>query len=251
MSTTKHALKTAMRQSLSRLGLDIRAASRSDLTGPLIAFEPTLRAASEAGLSVGDYIDVALNGIPGATQATIDHMRELNVFAHRIDTVVEIGPGSGRYLERTLAACSPSRYEFYETAEPWAQYVERVYGAIRQPATGMNLGATASDSADLVQAHKVFSALSLMTTLRYWPEMARVTRPGGFVVFDVVTEACLDPETIDRWTGSGQRTPNYPAAVPRETVFRYFANRGFTTVGTFLIPMGPGTTEVFVFRKNS
>ncbi len=58
MSTTKHALKTAMRQSLSRLGLDIRSAIRTDrdLTGPAIAFEPTLRAASEAGLSVGDYI---------------------------------------------------------------------------------------------------------------------------------------------------------------------------------------------------
>lgn len=252
MSTTKHAISTAMRQSLSRLGLEIRSTARpaSELAGPPIAFEPTLRAASEAGLSVGDYIDVALNGMPGATQATIDRMKALNVFAQRIDTVVEIGPGSGRYMEKTLAACTPSRYEFYETAQPWALYVERVYGGIRQPAAGMNLGATASESADLVQAHNVFSAMNLLTTLRYWPEMARVARPGGFVVFDVMTEACLDPDSIDKWTGSGRGSGPYPAAMPRETVQGYFTSRGFSCLGTFLAPLGRGKTEVFVFRKD-
>jgi hypothetical protein len=79
--------------------------------------------------------------------------------------------------------------------------------------------------------------------------MARVTRSGGFVVFDVVTEACLDPDTVDKWTGSGLRPGSYLSAVPRDTVLRYFDSQGLSKVGTFLVPMGPGSSEVFVLRK--
>jgi len=113
----------------------------------------------------------------------------------------------------------------------------------------MTLGATPANSVDLVQAHKVFSAIPLLNTLGYWQEIARVTRPGGFAVFDVVTEACLDPSMIARWIDSGLHLGSYPAAVPRAVVVRYFESQKFSYVGSFVVPMGPGTTETFVLRK--
>jgi hypothetical protein len=63
--------------------------------------------AKSAGLSVGDYIDAKHNK-PGSTQETIDRMATLGVFQGKIDRLCEIEPSSGRYLEKTLKACSPS-----------------------------------------------------------------------------------------------------------------------------------------------
>jgi hypothetical protein len=173
----------------------------------------------------------------------------LGVFSRPIRTVVEIGPGSGRYLEKILAACSPARYEVYETAAPWAAHVARKYNAISHSTDGKSLEATPTASADLVQAHKVFSSITFMATCRYWPEIVRIARPGGYVVFDLMTERCLDPETLDRWAASGIDAGAYPAAVPAGAATRYFTERGFALVGSFLVPMGPGHTETFVFRK--
>jgi hypothetical protein len=244
--------KRVVKGALRRVGLDVRLAGHdwTDIES-FIPFEATLKAAAAAGLPVGDYIDGVMNGIPGATQSTIDHMRALGVFAGPIRVVLEIGAGCGRYLEKTLLECGPERYEIYETAGPWASYLERTYPVVLRPTDGVTLAATLDDSVDLVQAHKVFSCTDLLATLHYWSEMARVAAPGGYVVFDVVTERCLSPEAIDRWVASGLQTGSYPAAVPRQSACRFFGSRGFRVTGSFTVPMGPGTTEVLAFRKRS
>lgn len=243
--------KAALKRSFRTLGVDIRRAGHdwTDTT-QFLPLESTLQAAKAAHLSLGDYIDEVVNKIPGATQATIDGMRKLGVFDGKISTVIEIGPGSGRYLEKTIAACSPERYEIYETAEPWAKYVERTYGVIRQATNGRTLAGSASASADLVQAHKVFCGISLTPTLSNWREMARVTRPGGHVVFDVITEECLSPQMIERWVDADMHLGPYPATIPKAVCVNYFAWRNFDLKGTFQIKLGqPGTTEVLVFQR--
>jgi SAM-dependent methyltransferase len=247
----RRAVKSAVKGCLAAAGLEVRLLRRHDWTdvASFIPFTQTLSEAEKAGLSVGDYIDSVMNHAPGATQATIDGMAALGVFSGRIDTVLEIGPGSGRYLEKVIRICSPKRCEIYETAEPWAQYVVEKYGAIRQPTDGSRLAATPAASVDLVQAHKVFSGIHFLPTLRYWREMVRVMRPGGFAVFDVVTEACLAPDVVERWIDSGLDTGSYPAAVPRQALLGYFERCGCACVGSFQIPMGPGTTETFVLRR--
>ncbi|MGC5041162.1 methyltransferase domain-containing protein [Streptomyces sp. DT190] len=150
-----------------------------------------------------------MNGTPGATQSTIDELRALGVFAAEPDTVLEIGPGSGRYLEKTLKECSPGRYEIYETAAPWADYLVDTFGVVAQPTAGCSLAPTPDGSIDLVQAHKVFNTLTFLGAARYFFEMARVTRPGGRIVFDVMTETCLDPATMRAWAARGT-TPTRP-----------------------------------------
>jgi len=244
-------LKGLVQRSLSALGVQVRRA-RHDWTDTtqFIPLEETLAPARAAGMSVGDYIDSVMNGIPGATQATIDGMGKLGVFSGTIDTVVEIGPGSGRYLEKTIAACKPKRYEAYETAAPWARYLRRTYPqALVYDADGATLRQTPDRSADLVQAHKVFSSINLLAMLGYWREMARVIRPGAYAVFDILTEASLSPHDIERWINTGLHTGAYPACAPRTACVGYFANRGFDFTGSFPVPIGPATTEVLVFRR--
>jgi hypothetical protein len=214
-----------------------------------IPYKSTIAEAKKAGCSVGDYIDGIMNKIPGATQDTINGMARLGVFEKPINTVVEIGPGSGRYLEKTVAACKPRRYEIYETSKPWSVHLKDSYDVVLQPTDGRTLASTPDKSADLVQAHKVFSGVPSLCTFKYWSEMSRVCRVGGFVAFDILTEKCLGITTLRKWINSSIENGAYPAAMPRETAINFFQSENFDLVGTFLIPMTPGTTEVFVFQK--
>ncbi len=248
----KSLARSTVNRAMAKVGVQVvRADSQHDWndTRTFIPLETTLRKAKEAGLSVGDYIDAVMNKIPGATQQTIDEMARLGVFAKPLRRVLEIGPGSGRYLEKTIAACHPEAYEIYETAAPWAKYVTENYPVVLQPTDGRSLAASANASVDLVQAHKVFSGIPFLPTCFYWTEMARVLRPGGYAAFDVITEDCLDGATLEKWLRSEIDNGAYPAVVPRAVVTTYFGGHGFDLVGTAMIPIGPGTTELFVFRK--
>jgi hypothetical protein len=190
-----------------------------------------------------------MNKIPGATESTIKGMVGLGVFEKPINAIVEIGPGSGRYLEKTVAHCEPKRYEIYETSAPWAAYLQKNYNVVMRPTDGRHLSSTSDQSVDLVQAHKVFSGIPSLPTFGYWKEMSRVCRVGGFVVFDILTEVCLEPSILHKWIGSAIDNGAYPAAIPREAAINFFKSESFDLKGSFLAPMGPGLTEVFVFQK--
>jgi hypothetical protein len=72
MGQIKKIIKSACKRGLALVGVEVRRARGHDWTdvASFIPFEPTLKAAAAAGLSVGDYIDSVMNKIPGATQAT-------------------------------------------------------------------------------------------------------------------------------------------------------------------------------------
>jgi SAM-dependent methyltransferase len=223
-----------------------------DWTEPkdFIPLHETLAAAKAAGLSVPDYVDVQYNK-RGATQETIDRMAELGVFNVPIRTVVEIGPGSGRYLEKTRKRCAPEHYEIYETAADWAEYLVNTYRVQRRRADGLTLPETADDSVDLLQAHKVFVCTPFLTTMSYFSEVARVVRKGGKVVFDMVTEDCMGEANLAKWAEAGFHLGSYPNLLPRRFVVDFFLGHGFVLDGTFTIPMEPGMTECFVFTRKS
>ncbi|MER5891241.1 methyltransferase domain-containing protein [Streptomyces sp. NPDC001941] len=236
---------------MGRAGFDIvRSTDNRGGVDDFIPFEATVRAARAAGLSVGDYIDEVMNGTPGATRSTIDELRGRGVYADGPRTLLEIGPGSGRYLEKTLQECSPQRYEIYETAAPWAGYLVETFGVVARPTEGSSLAPTPDASVDLVQAHKVFNTVTFLCAVRYFHEMARVVRPGGRIVFDVMTETCLDPAAVGTWVregGSGH--DSFPAAMPRAVCVDLFDSLGCTLESSFLAPLGVATTEVLVFAR--
>ncbi|MFM9615552.1 methyltransferase domain-containing protein [Streptomyces niveiscabiei] len=246
-------VKSGVKRLLGRAGFDIVRSTRiQGGVDEFIPFEATMNAARAAGLPVGDYIDEVMNGTPGATRATIDRLRALGVFADGPRTVLEIGPGSGRYLERTLEECSPERYEIYETAAPWADHLVNTFGVVARPTAGCSLAPTPDAAIDLVQAHKVFSTVTFLCACRYFFEMARVTRPGGRIVFDVMTETCLDPAAVRTWaTQGGEGHGSFPAAMPRRTCVDLFETLGCDLEAGFPAPMGVATTEVLVFRKRA
>jgi hypothetical protein len=222
-----------------------------DWTDPsqFLPLERTLEGARRAGLSVPDYVDIIYNAA-GATQETIDRIAELSIFSTQIQSVAEIGPGSGRYLEKIMRLCSPSHYEFYETARPWATYLCKTYtNTIARPTDGKTMSSTHTGSIDLVHAHKVFVATSFLTTCSYWHEMIRVLRHKGHVVFDIITESCMDETVMQRWLKSQWNQGTYPAIMPRDFTIGFFRERGIRLVGSFYVPMKPGKTETFVFQK--
>lgn len=63
----KSAMKSGAKRLLERAGFRlVRSTAPSGGVDDCIPFEPTMRAARAAGLSVGDYIDEVMNGTPGA-----------------------------------------------------------------------------------------------------------------------------------------------------------------------------------------
>jgi hypothetical protein len=147
-----------------------------------IPFDETLAGARESGLSVGDYIDQKFN-VPGSTQDTINHLASLGVFDRKISTVCEIGPGSGRYVEKVKEICNPEYYEVYETAERWRDWLVKQYLVVAQPCDGKTLGETQSKSIDLVHTHKVLNGLGILTICGYLNEMIRVVKDDGVISF--------------------------------------------------------------------
>jgi Methyltransferase domain len=244
-------LKSALNSSLAPIGVKVSRIDDHDWsdTANFIPFDRTMAAAGKAGMLVGDYVDSVMNGVPGSSQSTIDKLASLGVFSEPMHTIVEIGPGTGRYLGKTLKAGHPERYEIYETAGPCSSYLVKEYDVVLQRTDGFSLSETADDSADLVHAHKVFSGVPFMVTCCYWHEMARVVRPGGWVAFDVLTERCLQGPAMHTWAASGIRNGAFPAVVPREVAVGFFAEKGFRLTGSFILPMPPGSTELLVFRS--
>jgi len=249
MSTITRVLGRAANAPLRPLGLELkRLAAWSDDTRGFLPFEATLAAAAAAGQSVSDYVDVTYNRAH-ATPESVERMAELGAFAGRIDRICEIGPGSGRYLDLVKKRCQPSYYEIYETADDWAGWLVERHGVQRQPCDGLSLSATPAASIDLVMAHKVFPSVPTLVTIRYLIEMARVVRPGGKLLFDVVTEKCLDAATIDRWLSSGKGYDHFPTATQESVMLDVLGRRGVSPSGRFIYPMEPGTTECFLFVK--
>ncbi len=244
-------INSAVNKSLAPIGVKITGIDHHDWSdvGNFIPFERTMDAARSAGMSVADYVDNVMNGVPGSSQNTVDKMAPLGVFSEFIRTVVEIGPGTGRYLEKVRKAARPSRYEIYETAEPWSAYLTKEYEVVAQPTDGYSLSSTADASVCMVHSHKVLSAVPFMVTCCYWHEMARVIRPGGWAVFDVVTERCLAGDAMQIWAKSGLRLGSFPAVLPREVAVSFFTEEGFKLAGSFIVPMPPSTTELLVFKR--
>jgi hypothetical protein len=248
MNLLRHAAKTAVNTALGVVGLKLaRSGAPFQESKDYIPFRETMREAKAAHLSVGDFVEQKYNE-PGTPKFTIDQMRALGAFDGRMERVVEIGPGTGRYLERVLEGYKPSSYEIYETARDWERYLCRTYPVVSHPCDGRTLSATPSRSVDLVQTHKVLCGQASLATCRYLNEMARVVRDGGRVVFDVVTETCFDDETVEHWLTTGSGYQHYPNLVPRQYVIDLMGRRGLGLLGSFLVPMAPGLTECMVFR---
>jgi SAM-dependent methyltransferase len=205
----------------------------------------TIAAAQKAGLPLGAYMDMTF-AKPGATPELVRVMLKLAGLQDTCETVCEIGPGTGRFAEEIIAALHPARYEIYETAKDWLPRLSQLPNVVMQKCDGRTLSQTPDGSVDLVHAQKLFVYCEFFTTAGYLEEMARVVRPAGTVAFDIVTEECLDDETVREWV----RTASFFRPVPRQWAVEFMRRRGLTLRGSHFSPLPPGTTELLVFGRD-
>jgi SAM-dependent methyltransferase len=211
-----------------------------------IPLAQTEREARRAGMSIGDYIDTK-NNYPGATKETIDRVATFGVFERPVSRICEIGPGSGRYLEKVKERCPGALYEIYETADDWKRRLVRQYGVTARETDGRTLAQTPDGAVDIIHAHRVFEGLPVMTCLQYFEEAGRVMRPGGWFFFDVLTEECLTPELTRSWIDSGW---NWIVSMfPKRFLVERMKQLGLDCRGSFILPMRPGVGEYMIFQK--
>lgn len=245
MSTLRKTVRKSLSAALGVAGFELLRLGRTEYVRSFLPLRRTLEEARKAKLSVGDYIDSKYQ-VPGATQGTIDELVKLGVFRQNADRVCEVGPGSGRYLEKVLELCEPRSYEIYETQQEWSDWLEKTYHIKAHHADGKSLGHTATESVDLIHAHKVFVYLPSIVSCQYFGEMIRVARPGGKIVFDIVSEGCLDDPTIEKWIARGSY---YASIMPRQFVIDFFAARDCSLLCSLFAPLGAGRSEYLVFAK--
>jgi SAM-dependent methyltransferase len=205
----------------------------------------TIAQARKLGLSVGAYVDQK-NARPGASPEAVRAMLDIAGLTGKCEVVCEIGPGTGRYAEAVIEALHPNAYEIYETAKDWMPTLRRLPNAVVRDCDGRTLSQTADASVDLVHAQKVFVYTEFFASAGYLDEMARVVRPSGIVAFDVVTEPCLDEQTVMTWIED--RTIYRP--FPREWTIDFMQRRGLKLCGSHFVPLPPGTSELLVFRRD-
>lgn len=242
----KALAKRILSRVLARRGLTIARLSPTDKSpaGGYIQARETVAAAQRAGLSVCDYLE-KLWDTQGNTDRIIVRMASYGAFATEGLSIVEIGAGTGRYMEKVLDLCRPSMYESYETARDWADWLQAKYPIVSRQADGVTLRQSASGSVDLVHAHGVFVYLPFLVSYGYWQEVWRVCRVGSLVVFDVISEACMGEVTVLKWLTSRH---TYPCFLSKAYVVSVFSNHGFTLADSFESPYGAGISEYLVFR---
>ena len=246
MSSVTRLAQKVVNTGLSPLNVQIiRARSADPAVGWFIQARKTRAAARKAGLSVGDYVDQTF-AAPGVTQAAVDAMISISgLTPENVNTVCEIGPGTGRYLEKVLSALRPTRYEIYETADDWITHLRNFPTVIAQPTDGRSLSATRDHSVDLAHAQKVFVYLDFWVTAGYLTEMARVLRPGGIAAFDIVSQDCTDDDTVAEWIREG----SILQPIAKDWVLTFLEKRGLTYLDSHFTFLPPGRSELMVFRR--
>ena len=215
------------------------------IVGGYISARETIAAAARNNQSVTDYVEEMWK-IPGASARVVEKFREIGALGPGTQRVCEIGTGTGMFAEAVLKALGNCHYESYELDKEWAEWLSRTFKIVSQPTMGDNLSHTAPDSVDLIHANGVFVYTPLLITVRYFLELIRVTRRGGFAAFDILSERCLSGEALKYWLNSGE---TYPCILPEAYVKQFFLANGFSLAGEFFTGGFAVEWHYLVFRK--
>lgn len=208
--------------------------------------EETVNAAKKEGLSVCDYVEKMWDNV-GATDKVIENMNQICGFA-QYERICEIGPGTGRYLEKIVKLTNPKEYHIYEIDQGWADWLEKEYSppVIKIKADGRSLKDTDCGSCDLVHAHGVFVYLSFLTSYEYFREMIRVCKNGGYIAFDFYDDNDFTFDIIKKWLDSDSR---YPVLLNGNKIKSFFRTQGLGFKCEFVNKYGQSFSRYFVFKK--
>ncbi len=212
----------------------------------------TVADARNHNLGVGEYLEsLNIAGIGRRRDAIISALQQY--MPRRLNAVLEIGAGTGMYLEKIIDLFSPGTYEVYETAIGWVTYLKARYSQRTQlcchNCDGKTLRHTDDASVDAVFAHGVFVYLPLIVTFGYLEEAVRVLAPGGTLIFDCFVGERFGVDIIRQWQTEPHKW-SFPVVIPHSLINEFAERYGLTLVGTFDINYHASFSTYFVCRKS-
>ena len=212
-----------------------------------------IKNAKAAGLSVGEFLEMSNVGKVGVRKDEIIlKLKDASVLTP-CNSIVEIGAGTGMYLEKFIEICKPDKYEVYETSVGWVKYLREKYSSvipffILHKADGFSLNTTQSKSADIIAAHGVFVYLPVVITVSYLQEAARVCKVGGYIVFDCFTDRIFTLSEIIRFR---EINPEYdfPVILKEEIINEFCTQYSLEILTRFDVNYHLSKSTYFILRK--
>lgn len=213
--------------------------------------ETQIRAAREKDLTLCEYLEsYNVSGVGKRRDAIIESLK-----MHLPDVVqiiLEIGAGTGMYMEKIIDYYHPKKIEVYETNLGWVKYLEEEYNSktnlVCHNADGVSLNYTKDYSVDLVFSHGVFVYLPLIQTFSYLEEMVRVCKPGGYIIFDCFTSKNFGVEIIKKWVES---VYSFPVIISDELLNEFGIRYNLVLISSFNVNYHESYSTYFIFQKNS
>lgn len=213
--------------------------------GPYIRLDETLNSAKKENLSICDYLEKIWNQ-KGATQKVIDNMKANKVFSNKESKIIEIGTGSGRYLEKIINQVSYKEYYSFETIKEWSNFLAKTYKIKSVDTNGYSLEGINDYSIDIIHSHGVFVYLPFLISIRYFYEMFRVCKKDSFVCFDVYDETCFNKEDLSSWLNVADI---YPVLTPIDFLINFFKENGYDLINNFYNKHGASKSRYYIFKK--
>ncbi|MBN4066144.1 class I SAM-dependent methyltransferase [Candidatus Amoebophilus asiaticus] len=193
-----------------------------------------IKSAKLKGMTVGEYLEVEWNQ-PGLGKNVFDHLKEYGILDYNEPRILEVGAGSGRYLEETIKITKPEKYEVYELDDHWAEYLEREFKIKRQPTNGTTFEHTEDASIDIVLGHGIFNGpIEFIDSMIYLNEFFRVIKDDGLLVFDIFSEECLRTDDMKNWL---DKIPDFVKILPADFMKDLCKNNGLIFQGSFFSPL--------------
>lgn len=209
--------------------------------------------AAAASKSLCDYLeDENIGGVGRRRDFIIQELNSRKVFENKTH-ILEIGAGTGMYLEKTLSLAQPKTYEVYETALDWVTYLQEQYKGsearvVCHNANGRNLHQTADASVDLLLAHAVYVYIPMIASMKYLIDSARVLKPGGLMVFDVFSDQHFHWDVVKQWIDDSSGYV-FPVVIAHDLVQEFAKNNGFNVLHMFDSPLHASTSTYYILEK--
>ncbi len=250
----KKKLNLLIKPILIKYKLEIIRTSNKQTSGKgFIGAKETIRAAQEANLSICDYRENQENHPlkKGRRNRIIERILSYNIIENN-QTFLEIGAGTGMYVEKIIKTITPKTYHIYETANDWKDYLANRFQNNSQinflihQASGVDLKQTNSNSCDIVFAHGVFVYLSSVQTFSYLKESVRVLKKGAYLIFDCYLDSSFNTNSIRLWIDYKMY---FPVVISEKLLNSFCRENDLTIISKFSEIHGATQVDYLIIRK--
>lgn len=244
--TIKNLIKNFIDRSLNKYGFRLQPTGSG-------YFNPSdvVPQAMQMNLSLCEYLEKTNKGGVGVRRDFI--VEEIFKTVHlQSPNILEIGAGTGMYVEKFISNYNPAQYEVYETNQNWVEYLKKEYaskGNLKfHYADGMSLHQTMSKSVDLLTMHGVTVYIPVIESLNYLYEMYRVCKKDGFIIFDCFTDENFTLNTVNQWLEDKYKY-TFPVVIPMKLINEFVEKNNLNLIKKFDIHYHASKSTYFIYKK--